>query len=115
METGSPSNEICGAPSHHLDHDHDGLVDCVVLDAPCSGFGTLRRNPEHRSEADGERLPTLHGTMSEAKLGRARPASIYVAQAAGWPRLAEAPGSLGRDLALEGASGEPAGRGLIEA
>ena len=38
-----------------------GLADCVVLDAPCSGFGTLRRNPEHRAEADGERLAGLHG------------------------------------------------------
>ena len=34
------------------------------------------------------------------------------AQAADWPRLAEAQGSLRHDLALEGASGEPAGRGL---
>ena len=34
------------------------------------------------------------------------------AQAAGWPRLAEARGSLRHDLALKGASGEPAGRGL---
>eukprot|EP00964_Phaeocystis_antarctica_P105399 scaffold70427_cov57-Phaeocystis_antarctica.AAC.2 len=34
------------------------------------------------------------------------------AQAADWPRLAEARGSLRHDLALEGASGEPAGRGL---
>ena len=34
------------------------------------------------------------------------------AQAADWPRLAEAQGSLRHDLALKGASGEPAGRGL---
>ena len=35
------------------------------------------------------------------------------ARAAGWPRLAEARGSLRHDLVLKGASGEPAGRGLI--
>ena len=34
------------------------------------------------------------------------------AQAADWPRLAEARGSLEHDLARRGASGEPAGRGL---
>ena len=34
------------------------------------------------------------------------------AQAADWPRLAEARGSLRHDLALGGAFGEPAGRGL---
>ena len=34
------------------------------------------------------------------------------AQAADWPRLAEARGSLRHNLALKGASGEPAGRGL---
>ena len=33
-------------------------------------------------------------------------------QAADWPRLAEAPGSPRHDLALRGASGEPAGRSL---
>eukprot|EP00964_Phaeocystis_antarctica_P105788 scaffold70766_cov60-Phaeocystis_antarctica.AAC.1 len=38
------------------------------------------------------------------------PASM--AQAADWPRLAEAQGSLRHDLSLKGASGEPAGRGL---
>ena len=34
------------------------------------------------------------------------------AQAADWPGLAEAQGSLTQDLALKEASGEPAGRGL---
>ena len=40
------------------------------------------------------------------------PASMNAVQAADWPRLAEAWGSLRRDLALRGASGAPAGRGL---
>ena len=44
------------------------------------------------------------------KTRRIWPASA--AQAADWPRLAEARGSLRHDLALIGASGEPAGRGL---
>ena len=40
------------------------------------------------------------------------PASISAAEAAGWPRLAGARGSLRRELALRGASGEPADRSL---
>ena len=36
------------------------------------------------------------------------------AQAADWPRLAEAQGSLTQDLALTEASGEPAGRDLSQ-
>ena len=43
----------------------------------------------------------------------ARPmADMNAAQAAVWPRRAEARGSLDHDLALREASGEPAGRGL---
>ena len=37
---------------------------------------------------------------------------IHAARAAGWPRLAEARGSLRRDLALQEASAEPAGEAL---
>ena len=40
------------------------------------------------------------------------PARIHAARAAGWPRLAEARGSLRRDLALQEASAEPAGEAL---
>ena len=42
----------------------------------------------------------------------ARIAAASAAQAAAWPRLAEARGSLEHDLALKEASGEPDGRGL---
>ena len=40
------------------------------------------------------------------------PPRIHAARAAGWPRLAEARGSLRRDLALQEASAEPAGEAL---
>jgi len=33
-------------------HAGPRLADCVVVDAPCSGMGTLRRNPEHRYRVD---------------------------------------------------------------
>ena len=44
--------------------------DCVLLDAPCSGLGTLRRDPDirwRRSPDDLERLATIQAGM----LGRA--------------------------------------------
>jgi len=44
--------------------------DCVLLDAPCSGLGTLRRDPDirwRRTSGDLERLATIQAAM----LGRA--------------------------------------------
>ena len=43
---------------------------------------------------------------------KASMAGATAAQAADWPRLVEAPSSLRHELALRGASGEPASRGL---
>ena len=45
---------------------------------------------------------------------KASMAGATAAQAADWPRLVEAPGSLRHDLALKEASGEPAGWGLSQ-
>ena len=39
------------------DHGH-ASVDLALIDAPCSGLGTLRRNPELRTRTEAE-LPTL--------------------------------------------------------
>lgn len=42
--------------------DPPWLADTVVVDAPCSGSGTLRRNPEHRHRPmDDERMAALRG------------------------------------------------------
>lgn len=38
----------------------DGLFDAVFLDAPCSGSGTWRRQPELRWRLTSERLTSLH-------------------------------------------------------
>eukprot|EP00964_Phaeocystis_antarctica_P009793 scaffold5328_cov51-Phaeocystis_antarctica.AAC.4 len=68
----------------------------------------------HRSIFDIESLSTMAdtpiglGSRPCAELGPVWPASINAARAADWPRLAEARGSLGRDLALTEASGASA-------
>jgi len=43
---------------------------CVLVDAPCSGFGVLRRHPEHRWLLDDERLLELT-TLQDTLLDRA--------------------------------------------
>jgi 16S rRNA (cytosine967-C5)-methyltransferase len=48
--------------------DSIGTVDAVLLDAPCTGLGTLRRHPElrwRREEADLARLATLQRRILE--------------------------------------------------
>lgn len=42
------------------------VFDCVLLDAPCSGLGTLRRDPDirwRRTQVDVERLATIQSGM----------------------------------------------------
>lgn len=49
----------------------DGAFDRVLLDAPCSGLGTLRRRPEIReriAEADVARLSALQARLLDAAL-----------------------------------------------
>ena len=50
-------------------------ADSIVLDAPCSGFGTLRRNPEHRSQGASHLagLQALQGRLLEAAATRLKP------------------------------------------
>jgi 16S rRNA (cytosine967-C5)-methyltransferase len=48
-------------PKHELDvlADIGGRADLVLVDAPCSGTGTWRRNPETRWRLDADRLSRL--------------------------------------------------------
>ena len=42
-----------------------GTFDCVLVDAPCSGTGTWRRNPDMRWRAFGPKLEELRTTQAE--------------------------------------------------
>ncbi len=53
-----------------------GCVDAVLVDAPCSGLGTLRRRADARwriDESDVARLAVLQGELLEAAAGLVRP------------------------------------------
>lgn len=58
-----------------------GGFDAVLLDAPCTGLGTLRRHPEHRwrvSADDVTRMATLQTHMLEAVASLVRPGGHVV-------------------------------------
>jgi 16S rRNA (cytosine967-C5)-methyltransferase len=58
-----------------------GPFDAVLLDAPCSGLGTLRRNPElryRRTEADIPRLAALQKVLLERAQAAVAPGGLLV-------------------------------------
>ncbi|WP_010163564.1 RsmB/NOP family class I SAM-dependent RNA methyltransferase [Sphingomonas sp. PAMC 26617] len=63
--------------------DWGGSADCVLIDAPCSGTGTWRRNPEARWRLSPERLDRLVATQQHvlaigADLVRPGGAMVYI-------------------------------------
>jgi len=77
------------------------FVDRILLDAPCTGLGALRRRPEarwRRTEADVEPLAQLQGELLRAAIGALRPGGI-VAYATCSPHPAETDAVV--DAALE--------------
>lgn len=72
-----------------IEHEHDarldrlaGKVDCVLVDAPCSGLGTLRRNPDLKYRQNRERISALQQQQQSilcaaAKLVRAGGRLVY--------------------------------------
>jgi 16S rRNA (cytosine967-C5)-methyltransferase len=69
----------------------DGCADRVLLDAPCSGLGALRRRPEarwRRQPADLPGLTKLQGELLDAAVRLLRPGGV-LAYATCSPHLAE--------------------------
>jgi 16S rRNA (cytosine967-C5)-methyltransferase len=69
----------------------DGAADRVLLDAPCSGLGALRRRPEarwRRQPADIPRLTRLQGELLDAAVALLRPGGL-LAYVTCSPHLAE--------------------------
>lgn len=63
--------------------DLTGLADAVLIDAPCSGTGTWRRNPEARwrlDEKELERLTAIQARLLDIAAGLLRPGGrlVYV-------------------------------------
>lgn len=58
-----------------------GAFDRVLVDAPCSGLGTLRAHPEirwHRTARDLDRLAALQAAMLDRAAPRVRPGGVLV-------------------------------------
>lgn len=52
--------------------DLEARMDCVLIDAPCSGTGAWRRNPDARWRIDGETLAGYHAAQTEVLARAAR-------------------------------------------
>ena len=81
------------APDSIIDVQHADLLDSrsdiqrstpfdlVLVDAPCSGFGTIRRRPEilwHRTAEDVEQLVRIQRSLLEAATTLVRPGGVLV-------------------------------------
>ncbi len=95
---------IAGVPLEVPVSEEDGRVragtdayDRILVDAPCTGLGALRRRPEARwrkSPADVPELTQLQGELLIAAIGGLRPGGV-VAYVTCSPHLAETAGVVG--------------------
>jgi 16S rRNA (cytosine967-C5)-methyltransferase len=86
-----------------------GSFDRVLVDAPCSGLGALRRRPEarwHKSPDDLPQLAELQVALLTSALSLVRPGGVVV-YATCSPVLAETAGVVSRVLDAEGLDGRP--------
>ncbi len=71
----------CRLSEKNLPSELDGLFDCVLLDAPCSGTGTMRRHPEIASALTPEgvsELAQLQARLLTAAASRVAPGGHLV-------------------------------------
>jgi 16S rRNA (cytosine967-C5)-methyltransferase len=70
-----------GADSRRLPLHESASFDAILVDAPCSGFGTLRQHPEirwRRSTRNVTRLATLQSQLLDAAARLVKPAGVLV-------------------------------------
>jgi 16S rRNA (cytosine967-C5)-methyltransferase len=89
--------------------------DRVIVDAPCSGLGALRRRPEarwRRQPSDLETLVPLQGGLLESALGTVRPGGVVLYVTCS-PHLAETRGVVDRALSTHADVAEEDARALL--
>jgi 16S rRNA (cytosine967-C5)-methyltransferase len=67
--------------SHELPAEFRGPYDRILVDAPCSGLGTLRTHPEikwHRNETDIKRLSRLQKSIVDRVVHYLKPGGVLV-------------------------------------
>jgi 16S rRNA (cytosine967-C5)-methyltransferase len=77
----APNVEIMQADATRLTFPDDIKFDLVLADVPCSGTGTLGRNPEIKWRLKPEKLAELHElqfAIAENALAQAKPGGLLV-------------------------------------
>ncbi|MGW9112714.1 RsmB/NOP family class I SAM-dependent RNA methyltransferase [Microbacterium sp. NPDC055683] len=83
-----------------LAHDRAGVYDRILVDAPCTGLGALRRRPEARwrkRPSDVAQLADVQAELLDAAIGALRPGGV-VAYVTCSPHLAETSAIVGAAL-----------------
>ncbi|QHC66564.1 rRNA small subunit methyltransferase B [Rathayibacter sp. VKM Ac-2759] len=74
-----PSVEVRVGDGREIGREHPGAFDRILLDAPCTGLGALRRRPEARwrkSADDVAQLAALQGELLDAALEALAPGGL---------------------------------------